>query len=366
MRIGVITFHCSYNFGSALQAVALKSLLDKLGHQSMVIDYRGRDFEKYRLLPTYSKRALLDSVLHFSRNRKRAEAFESFMSGHMDLTRRFSWHDEGKLDELQGDFDCFVCGSDQIWNLDCTDGPVGPYFLSFAGDRRRVAYAPSIAHTHFRDGVFGLAQREGVAGWLSRFYAISVREAATVSLFQPLVDRPISVCLDPTLMLDRDDYEPMLEGAGDIGDPSSSLFVYMLERNDALVSYADGMAQELGCGIQYVSAQRLPFRSPSRNLYGVGPAEFLALVARSRAVVTNSFHATVFSLLFDRPFRTLATRESGSRMVELLENLGLSSHLTDGTEAPEVFAPGGDRVARGLEPLRESSLAFLENALGEA
>lgn len=366
MKVGIITFHCSYNFGSALQAVALKYLLNKLGHQSKVIDYRGRDFEKYLLLPTYSKRALLDSVFHFPENKRRAVAFESFMRDHMDLTRRFTWRNEYELDELQSDFDCFVCGSDQIWNLDCTDGPIGPYFLSFAGDRGRIAYAPSIAHTHFRDGVFGPAQKKEVAGWLSRFDAISVREAATVCMFQPLVDSPISVCLDPTLMLDRSDYAPMLEGAKDIGDPSGSLFVYMLEHNDALVSYADRIAQELCCGIQYVSGQRLPFRSPSRNLYGVGPSEFLALVARSRAVVTNSFHATVFSLLFDRPFHTLATRESGSRMVELLGNLGLSSHLTDGSGHLDVTEPGEDRVARGLAPLRESSLAFLEDALGEA
>lgn len=361
MRIGIITFHCAYNFGSALQAFALRKYLSSCGHDAVVIDYRSRDFEQYRLFHWGSPLTMAKDLYLLGRNIRRREAFETFLRDEVGITpRSYDWSDEEHLVELQDDFDCFVCGSDQIWNLDCTRGPVAPFFLSFAGNRKRVAYAPSLAHESFRPEYFGAKERREISTWLSAFDAISVREASTAKTFSSLTDQPIAQCIDPTLLLDGDDYKPLMRA---IGLNAPYLFVYMLERCDELVAKADGLALRHGLEIIYISKRPIVFKSKSRNYFGCGPGEFLWLLAHARAVVTNSFHATVFSLLLEVPFLTFPTRRSGSRMRELLLSLGVEDHLAGEGAHEDPLPVGRETYASHLESLRAASKKFLHESL---
>lgn len=364
---GIITFHCAYNFGSALQTWALKTQLESLGLQVRTIDYRGKDFEKYELLRTSSLHAFAACIRYWGRNKRRKDSFEAFISTYLSPTdRRFTYRDEDEMGELAGQFDAFVCGSDQIWNLDCTQGPVAPYFLSFAGDRRRVAYAPSLAHASFDGRNFTEEDQERIRTWLGRFDAISVREQETASLFQPLTSEHIETCLDPTLLMDGNEYRtlaasahvPAVEGTLD-----DYLFVYMLEVHDGLIAYANKLAAKMHKKIVYVNKWDLSFEAPAVNMYGVGPKEFLALVLGCHAVVTTSFHATVFSLLLNRPFQTFSPGKSGTRMRGLLGALGCEEHLIDGTAVTEPEAVDMDALTGRLEILRGHSLTFLERAM---
>ncbi len=362
MNIGIITFHCSYNFGSAIQTFALRRQLEIMGNTAHVIDYRGVDFEQYRLLRLGSARALASSVVSLSKNRRRSKSFEYFFQNYFSMTRRFTVDSQSELEGLRDDFDCFVCGSDQIWNLDCTGGPVGPYFLDFAGDRKRVAYAPSLAHASFAPENFTEHDREFIGEQLDRFGAISVREASTVGLFQPLTENKIDVCLDPTLLLGGEDYRGVIAPAPVEGP---FVFAYMLEENPAVMRQAEHVAHEAGARVAYVFRRGRRLSAPSVNLYGVGPSEFLCLVKSAEAVVTNSFHATVFSLIFGTPFQTIATRSSGSRMRELLETLGEAHHLIEGDTGEMPQAANQDALTDKLNGLRAHSLAFLDRALAE-
>ena len=361
MRVGIVTFHCSYNFGSALQAWALKRVLEDAGHQVSVVDYRSRDFDQYRLLRTDSLKSLLSSVLFFPGNLRRRPSFEQFISSNLNLTERYDANDEERMArELPKQFDCFVCGSDQIWNLDCTRGPVAPFFLSFAGDARRVAYAASLSHTSFEDRYFGPKEKALIAEWLKPFSLVSVREASTASIYQTLCQQHIETCLDPTLLLDASDYGeivvPNPDGRG-------TLFVYMLERNNELVRYASALAKRMSLPVSYVSKIPLNFGVPARNYYGIGPSEFLGLIQECSAVVTNSFHATVFSLLFGTPFQTFATEKSGSRMRDFLSELGEEDHLVNGSFLQEPRVADTVESAARLERLRTHSRSFLSRAL---
>lgn len=363
MKVGIVTFHCAYNFGSVLQAWALKRGIEALGHEVRTVDYRGADFKQYKLMSFTRPKRFLSNIKNYSRNRVRRDAFEAFISEELSPTdRSYTKRTQDQMIELAADFDCFVCGSDQIWNLDCTHGPVGPYFLDFAGDARRVAYAPSLSHVRFEKDNFGPAQQEQIAAWLSCFSAISVRERSTVPLFQPLVEKSIDVCLDPTLLLGKADYAPLIRCPEGV---EGSLFVYMLERNDGLVRYASRLAKKMGLDICYVSKEPLDFGVSANNLYGIGPREFLGLIEGCAAVVTNSFHATVFSLLFNRPFETFVTERSGSRMKELLESVEAEGHLVDGSK---VIVPTSVGVGFNLASLVsqcDHSKAFLAQALEE-
>ena len=100
-----------------------------------------------------------------------------------------------------------VCGSDQIWNLDCTLGPVPPFFLSFASDgTKKIAYAPSLSHAKFEEKNFTLEDKKHVSEWLNRFDALSVRELSVAGQFQQLTNKHIVETLDPTLLLNLEDY----------------------------------------------------------------------------------------------------------------------------------------------------------------
>lgn len=362
MKIGIITFHCAYNFGSALQTWALKKQLENMGNIVQVVDYRGNDFDKYKLMYAPNPRQAIVSSVCLIKNIKRRSAFESFINREFNCTERFTTKNEAKLAEIANQFDCFICGSDQIWNLDCTNGPVPPYFLSFAGTARRIAYAPSLSHMSFQAEHFTDYHKRLIKEWLSRFEALSVREESTINLFQPLTSTEIQTCLDPTLLLSADDYSSIIAPVEGV---RGKLFVYMLERNETLLQYASNLAELMDVDIAYISRRRLAFEVCAENYYGVGPAEFLGIIRDAKAVLTNSFHATVFSLLFGKPFQTFVTQRSGIRMVEFLEKVGASDRLTDGKKTTLPAAASKSLVNSRLELLRGQSRSFLERALGE-
>ena len=318
MKIGTITFHGALNFGSALQSYALQEVLKGMGHEVRIIDYRSRDYEQYRFFQPRHPKMTLRAMRCWRKQSSRKAAFAEFSKKYFRLTKRpYFWKKESDMYELAEQFDCFICGSDQIWNLDCTQGVVGPYFLSFAGDSRRVAYAPSLAHTFFRPENF---DEQLVSDLLSRFDFLSVREEETVPLFQPLVDTPIDVVLDPTLLLESDDYTDMASKDVLQGE---YIFMYLLRECPELIESTVAMTEATGMKVAYISENNLDIPN-SINLFGVGPEEFVSLIAHADLIVTNSFHATVFSVLFHKPFRVYATDKSGARMRDLLSNIGLS------------------------------------------
>lgn len=358
MRVGIVTFHCSYNFGSALQAFALRKVLVKLGHEASVVDYRSKNyFDNYRIINPDHIRGTLRALKHLGRYQKRKEAFELFARETMCLTdKTYTYKDESALEELQGEFDCFVCGSDQIWNLDATHGVIGPFFLSFAGDARRVAYAPSLAQTSFKSEYFDKSE---VAELLEKFDAISVREEETVGLFQPLVKKEIKVALDPTMLLDTAEYADMLPRAS-YDEPY--MFIYLLRSCPELVESAVALTRHTNIRVLYVSDNDLPIPN-SENLLGIGPDQFVSLVAHAEAVLTNSFHATVFSLKFHRPFRVFATDMSASRMRDLLEELKVADCLSNKIDARPLKEPDWDDIDKRIASLCKESLSFLGEAL---
>jgi hypothetical protein len=357
LDIAIVTFHCSFNFGSALQAYALQTAIKKYGHRIQIIDYRSRDFNSYRLMRLSRPKTIIHLLSRYSRNNKRKKSFEVFWRKYLNLTsKRYTYKDENKLNSLVNQYDCFVCGSDQIWNLDCTHGAIGPFFLDFAGNKKRVAYAPSLAHTSFQPENFNKNQ---IAGYLQKFDYLSIREEDTLHLFQPLVDKKIEVVLDPTLLLDAEDYRLMIEER--VFD-DNYIFVYLLRECPVLIKSAKKMATTTGKRIVYISEKK--FKLPnSKNLFGCGPEEFLSLIKNADMILTNSFHATVFSVLFHKPFRVFATDKSASRITCLLDDLGLPNRYSKDVNSTTIEEANWIDVQARLEKMREHSWNYLKKAL---
>lgn len=319
-KLGIVTFHCSYNFGSALQAFALCEYLRKQNYDTEIIDFRSRDFEKYKLFKykLYSKypQALITDILRLKRNFKRRRNYLNFWNNYFKMSSQ-KYTEKTSLKELNEIYDAFLCGSDQIWNPNCTNGVIGTYFLDFA-DKLKIAYAPSIAEENIRDSDLKL-----MIDLIERLDYISVREESSIPLLEQFLSKPVYNVLDPTLLLEKEDYESMLEKK----EEKKYLLIYALEDNEEVYKYAEEIAVNKGIGIQYFSKTNRNFRVESYNYYYEGPQYFVNAIAHATYVISNSFHATVFSVIFEKKFITFPTKNSSSRMTNFLESIGLGERI---------------------------------------
>lgn len=358
LKIGVITFHCSYNYGSALQAFALKSLLRENGYKVNIINFiYKKDFEQYRLFRTklYYKnpKAFISDILFYNKNKIRKDNFELFAKKYFNLTKK-KYYNYKDIKELNSEFDIFICGSDQIWNLDCTQGVEPAYFLKFVNkDKLKIAYAPSLAHVKFAKNY-----DEDLKKAINDLDYISVREESTLPLIQPLTEKKVSVVLDPTLLLDQKDYELIIDQNK---NESEYIFVYMLEYSVELVKYCNEFSSKKGIKVIYIANNKFS-GIKGENAFGIGPDKFLKYIKEAKYVITNSFHATVFSIIFNKKFVTFTTKRSSSRMVDLLDKLGIPECIYN-----ENFNIDKDidydMVQKNLIDMRKTSLEYLSKAL---
>lgn len=357
-KIAIITFHYAYNYGSALQAYALQTLLERKKYEINIINFLyKKDFEQYRLFRTniYYKwpKAFIADILFFNQNKKRKENFEIFAKKYFNLTQK-RYYNYKDMKELNDKFDIFICGSDQIWNLDCTQGVEPAYFLKFANkDKLKIAYAPSLSHIKFSRNY-----NEDLKEAIKDLDYISVREESTLPLIQPLTEKKVSVVLDPTLLLDQKDYELIISREK---QKSEYVFVYMLEYNDELIKYCNEFGNKRRIKIIYITNSKFS-GIKGENAFGIGPDKFLKYIKEAKYIITNSFHATVFSIIFNKKFVTFTTKRSSSRMVDLLDELGIPERIYN-----EKFNIDKDinydKVQEKLIDMRKSSLEYLSKAL---
>lgn len=359
MKIGIVTFHCSYNYGSALQAYALQTYLKKCGYNAKIINYVDLiNFEDYQLFrkSLYKKKikSLVGDLYYLLPNYKRKKSFERFADKYFDLTDK-KYTDLSSMKELNNCFDTFICGSDQIWNINCTKGANPAFFLAFANDdKTRIAYAPSIA-----DKSIDFSNNDEVKSYLKKLDYVSVREDSFVPMLENITNKSVAAAVDPTLLLDRADYERIALNAPFDGD---YIFAYILEENDTLNNYVNTLSKNNNIPVIYIDKKTQRCFENGINAYGIAPDEFLSIIKNAKYVVTNSFHATVFSVIFEKNFITFPTQSSGSRMVDLLTKLSLDSRIYSNNidiERTADFTFAKEQLAK----LSQKSKEFLTNSL---
>ena len=326
-KIGILTYHTGYNYGASLQAFALQTSIQKLGKNCEIINFETERFvasrEMFSRKPTREKEIIksVSRVTYYSTLIKRQALFDEYTRNCLDTSPLY--RTEKEVVEHASDYDCIVCGSDQIWNLSQTDAPAkNPlFFLNFPKTQKRVSYAAS-----FGKWVKEAPNQEGVfLPWLKQFDAISVRETSGVDYVRSL-GLDCTLCLDPTILLDAEDYD-VICAPRIIEEPYVLLFSWTCPKS--VVEMAKRISKELGMPVyNIVPPPRAMGKRIPRKL-DVGPCEFLSMVKNAAFVVTNSFHGTAFSTIFERPYVSVVTGEPDPRMKSLLEQLGLQNHLTD-------------------------------------
>lgn len=364
MNIAVITFHCSYNYGSVLQAYALQTYLEKQGHRVQIIDYiLSSDFKQYKLLrfdrylrkPQY----LISDIYFLPRTIKRKQNFNAFKTLNLHLTDK-KYYDDDNMAELNQKFDAFICGSDQIWNTACTKQVVPPYFLSFADDDKlKIAYAPSVAQIHDTTSNVEMIQMKQYIGRLDH---ISVREKSTVSYIAQFTDRDVIDVLDPTLLLERADYDTLISQEN-FDTKFQYIFFYTLQKNNEMIDYCQKLSEKKNLKVLYISKNNIGKFHSAKNIYGCSPQAFLNYIKNAEYIVTNSFHATVFSVIFEKKFCTFGTKKSYVRMSDLLKEIGLEKRMYKNNSFNIDDEIDYSNVQEKKSALAKSSKDFLNDSL---
>ena len=331
MKIKTVTCQHVYNYGATLQAYALQQYLESQGNDVEIIDYRLPLHIRYELFTPFPMgRAyklicalpFLRFVIAPYRNRKmlktwgRKIAFDAFDRKYLHLTES-TYKTYNELNEADITADVFIAGSDQIWNPEYENGKDLGYYLNFGDSKaRRLSYAASF-------GVSSITEQQAkfVKEQLEKFSYVSVREVAGIDILNK-IGIHATLCVDPVFLLSKDEWIANLNLKVKSGN---YIMVYDFNHdNSKMESFVQKLSEKTGLKILAVNDEsNTPYADVQVN--NAGPREFLEYIYNADYVVATSFHATAFSLIFNKKFMTypLGVLANSSRMENLLGLVGM-------------------------------------------
>jgi len=365
VKAGVVTFHNAHNFGASLQTWALQRVLKNNKIEASVIHYHPSIIDDL-YNPLKGKEGFAKSIAKFKLRRKNPKSLErynnytGFIHKHFDLLGDFTTYEE--LEAANLDLDAYIVGSDQVWNSEHIGGFDPAFFLDFVKNKKaaKISYSASIG----KDYVLPV-YHDKIRNSLKSFTSISVREKSAKKAIGNLTDKPVDVVLDPTLLLPKEDYEA-IKTMPNIRE--KYIFVYMMEHNPDVIAFANKVSTATGLPIIQRRPNKL-FKNEIGSCYTSAPGDFLGLIEKAEYVITNSFHGTVFSIIYETPFVSMLHSNTGSRTIDLLKALNLESHLLYKKEEFKDFSQfaieNPEKLRKRILELRQSSLVFLMDALRE-
>ncbi len=296
-KVGILTFHAAHNYGSMLQAFALKSAIADLGYESEIINYRNERQKKLYSILSVGIKTQIIRMMHLPKYIKRYKAFEQYLHDYLTSSSEVSSTEEVR-NCVKG-FKAIVCGSDQIWNETPTTYDRDMiYFLPFNFAGKKVAYAPSMGSDIDLELIKGT-----LVPYIKDFESVSAREEYLSKVLNDCIGgKNIPTVLDPTLLVTDKVWQQQLV---DVNRRNYICF-YSLIYSDELVNFAMTVSQKLGMKVINLSPRaKYATNSSIEQRYDIGPREFLSYIRNAGLVITNSFHGTVFSILFKRPLFSL-------------------------------------------------------------
>lgn len=375
-NIGIITLYRGYNYGTSLQAYALKKVIGELGYYATILwtdenAHSGRDIRINKVL-----RMGVRMLIHPDLFKHTIEAYNRSLRQPLDdaIKSKFIEFEKKHL-QVKGlpfqklknfayaaDTQALVCGSDQIWSA--AGANVEPlYYLRFAPIDKRVAYAPS-----FGASKVPAYNQKLIKKYIAEIPYVSVREKQGAQIVFDLTKREVPVVLDPTLLVDWNQWEKPEKG-------DYFLLYFLSEPSLNTINKIAALAKRENCRIV-----ALPYRfcvySKIKDIDypNAGPKEFVKLIRNARCVYTDSFHGTIFSINLNVPFWTIARNygkgivEQSSRITSILETFKLSGqYICNDAEAKLSDIPLLDFEEINLirKEQKEKSLEYLKKALGE-
>lgn len=352
MKIGILTQHFLLNYGGIIQNYALQQVLMKLGHEPLTLEHdtcysrtrwflrtikhilRTRSFRNLPVFPIYKGRIGNKNFIKFVLKNIKSVPVTDFVPS---LTAQYG-------------IDAYVVGSDQVWRPAFNLGHrLGNMFLDFADDKvKKLSYAASFG---CKEWEYTKEQEKACSKLARRFDAISVREASAVDLCKNHFGIDTSLVLDPTLLLNKEDYEKV---CNNIPKKEKHIFVYSLVVGESVMTVASKVSEAKGLPIVVKEAGGKVKKEDTIE-------DWFAEFRDAEYVVTDSFHGMVFSIIFNKPFSIVMNPSGGNdRYISLLSQLGLMDRIIKDNQISSLESINWDGVNKKLEVLRHESMNFLK------
>lgn len=378
--VGIITIHKSLlSYGACLQSYALWKYIKTLGYECEIIDlYRpvmkgysnnthsltfsttpkNKKYNFKNYLRLYFNKFFSRNIFTNPQKTQRFQAFNSLI----DYSTSYN-----SIDALYKNppiYDYYISGSDQIWNPDMPFENE-PYLLSFVPNgKKRISYASSFGRNNLPE-----KYKKHYQNSLKHYDSISVREESGKNIIKELIDWDSEVVLDPTMLFDANFWQtlsiqPNLK--------QKYLFCFSLHNNKELLHFASNICKRKGLDLVVISDEPIHFEKINViNVPNSGPKEWLGLVEKADFIITDSFHGTVFSILFEKQFLSFANTNNsettyGSRIENLLTRLSLNNYLLTNLKSNfEGITESIDFkiINKTLKNLRVASFEYLSNVL---
>lgn len=376
------------NYGAALQGFALVSSLNDIKCQTTIIRYRGGRFSvagknrfiqliKSIIAPVYrfflaveknklqNSEILEDGILNQVLTREKY--FLSFQKETMTFynDKRYTWKD---LKQSFPDTDIYLCGSDQIWNPFFKGGYNDPgYFLAFVPEKKRkIAYAPS-----FGCKDLPVTAQSDLRELLASFDRISVRESDGVDIVAKYAAKEAKLVLDPTMLRTGEQWKTIARYPKQV--PKHYILCYRFADSPHTKTMIDKLSEAMSLPVLSMPLSQVALKDDYIHVFEAGPREFVGLIEKADLVCTDSFHATVFSILLNTPVCVFlresfeGTNGMNSRIYSLLIKLGLEQLIQEESDtidkALNCLKIDYSSAYRVLDDMRNDSLAYLREAI---
>jgi len=352
-KIGIVTLNGYFNYGNRLQNYALQKAIENQGYEVDTIRLNRLNwFKKKKFNLGEIKRKYQNPSL-FQSNKNRERIFSEFSNNYINETEEiYNIHDD--LSVLNNLFDLFFVGSDQVWNP-AMNSESSAYFLQFANSKKRFSYSAS----------FGVAELDSkltnkYKAWLADFNMISVRENEGANLVEKLTGKKPPVLSDPTVLLNKDEWLSISEKPDNV-----------YGKNYLLTYFLGEIPQEYKLQINNISKlynlEMINLADVSdTETYETGPSEFIEYINNCTLFCTDSFHGTLFSIMFKKPF--IAYRRKGgkstfSRIETLLNTYNFQYRKNEHIDSESVLNIDFSHVDKILNLEREQGYNFIKNAV---
>lgn len=369
MKIAILTQPLRYNYGGLLQNYALQTTLKRMGHRPVTLDINEHIYTDWTTPLRVIKRAIWKYLFH----KQKVAPYWEYKKNHefrlletntgKFIQKHIKFKRYRNINNLNlSNFDAFIVGSDQVWRPRYSHGRLDDMFLCFSEGMRvkRIAYAASFGTENWE---FNEEQTNKYRHFISLFNAISVREDSAIELCQRYFKKDAVHVLDPTMLLTKDDYLKIILPTK-TKESSKYLFYYILDNNEKKEQIVKEYAERLHLNTITVRAKNESSKEIKQRIQP--PLEdWLAAISKADYVITDSFHGTVFSIIFNRPFTVILNKERGSTRIDsLLKCFNLENRLYKAVNNVNT-AIDWNKVNFILSAKRKMSTDFLIKYLNE-
>lgn len=328
-KIGIITFHASYNCGSILQCVALKEIVSNKGNDVEIINFSNKNqqglysvFYKKKTLKNIVKNILCIQGYNIIKNHY--VQYKEYINKQLEIKGKL-YETSDELKAYSNKFDVLIAGGDQVWNVNCDDFDTA-YFLDFASKPTKISYSPSLGATNINLS----PKKDLYKKLLLDFDDISCREDNGKKWLEELTGRNVELLLDPTMLLTKEEWIKHLQPTKlDIN--RDFIFYYAFSYSEENNIAIEAIANELNIPVMIIDSKQWYIKGLYRYKHFVlceetGPNAFLHLMLKSKYVITTSFHGTAFSVIFNKQFLYINSRgheKTDDRTSCLVEKLNL-------------------------------------------